>query len=516
MSYRIVFPHLLIIAVVCWLLVMMETPYGIATSPDSLSYLDIANNIRQGHGAVSTDLSLANSDGSRFVEQRLWPVLYPALLSVVIDSYTDAQAVASLSALLAAATAMLVYLLLARYMMMSLALVATLLFTVTQPFLTIFTYAWSEALFIPLLLLATLSSLVYADAGNRPQQTLWLGILCCSLLAVFHTRYAGAVFAIVLPVTFWQSRHDRFRCLSIAVVAGIYALAVAYALYNNWLITGHLSGGARGPSAVTFAENLARIPLVLSYLLAAPWWQYAGLALLVLILLATPEFAGGKLQAAIPMAKPWPALVFMAGLGVWYVVAMAVLRSVSQFDDIDLRLLTPAFPLLWVAMWLAVSLLVLKGKPYRVVAWALMMLLLLLPANGYRHLRNSMTSWHDQGTPAHSVGNGYNYNNYTQSEQQNGLRHIFAGIVTGQGVIVAPSPLGFSYMLGKRALQLPAQADQAQMAMINALPAGSVLVHIEGTDPFSRLRLTHDLQYSFAELPGLRVVRLPIQAMPKQ
>jgi hypothetical protein len=40
--------------------VSVLTPYGASTSPDSLSYLDIAANLRNGEGILTTDLSLKN------------------------------------------------------------------------------------------------------------------------------------------------------------------------------------------------------------------------------------------------------------------------------------------------------------------------------------------------------------------------------------------------------------------------------------------------------------------------
>ena len=46
------------------------TPFGSATTPDSLSYLDIAKNIKSGRGYLATDHSLENNDGQLYRGRR--------------------------------------------------------------------------------------------------------------------------------------------------------------------------------------------------------------------------------------------------------------------------------------------------------------------------------------------------------------------------------------------------------------------------------------------------------------
>jgi hypothetical protein len=80
--------------------VSVLTPYGASTSPDSLSYLDIAANLRNGEGILTTDLSLKNQGRHLLTEQRSWPPLYPVVLAAFVSDYKDVLAAVNVSIIL--------------------------------------------------------------------------------------------------------------------------------------------------------------------------------------------------------------------------------------------------------------------------------------------------------------------------------------------------------------------------------------------------------------------------------
>ena len=144
----------LVILVFSLLLVRFLTPFGSATTPDSLNYLDMARNYKSGIGVLATDRSLDNHDGMLYREEKLWPPLYPLTLAASAFKLPDVVTASHLSSVLLALTALIAYLLLAPVMKWYFALSAAMLLCLTVPLITVYTYAWSETLFIPLLLLA--------------------------------------------------------------------------------------------------------------------------------------------------------------------------------------------------------------------------------------------------------------------------------------------------------------------------------------------------------------------------
>lgn len=129
---------IIMLFIVAILIVKALTPYGAATTPDSLSYLDIATNIKNGNGIRATDFSLENVDRAHFLENRWWPPLYPILLSTVVKHSADVISVTHLSMALLFITAFLVYLILISYTHWYIALFSALLLCITSPMITIY------------------------------------------------------------------------------------------------------------------------------------------------------------------------------------------------------------------------------------------------------------------------------------------------------------------------------------------------------------------------------------------
>ena len=100
------------LALVAVFLIRALTPYGSATSPDSISYLDIGFNFKHGQGLVTTNLSFDATGTNSYSPQRLWPPAYPALLSVLITTPFDVERVRFLSGILLLLSGILILLIL--------------------------------------------------------------------------------------------------------------------------------------------------------------------------------------------------------------------------------------------------------------------------------------------------------------------------------------------------------------------------------------------------------------------
>ena len=156
----IFFSSISIILVTSWIVVSSLTPYGSATSPDSLAYMDIANNIKNGKGFLETDFSLDNAGAHTFKAIRYWPPLYAGLLSVFINNASDVATISIISRILLGIG--IVFIFLITYEVIGpIALIPTLLLCFTVPIITIYTYAWSETLFLPVFILNSLQGMIF-------------------------------------------------------------------------------------------------------------------------------------------------------------------------------------------------------------------------------------------------------------------------------------------------------------------------------------------------------------------
>src|SRR5690554_3312640 len=229
--------------------ISMQSPAGLLTTPDSLSYLDIARNIDQGNGALASNRTLqATALGDNaYIEQRLWPKLYPIVLSVFIERNYGTSAVRSLSALLLTFTALLVFFIVRRFSSNVLAFLTAVLFMHTLPINTVYAFVWSETLFIPLFLLFSYAAFRYGELQINQAHLIaaysWLAIFCLSLLGLAYTRYIGiGMVLVLLPLLLISVK--TAKSIAACLLAGlILSIGIGAMLYGNYQISGSISGG---------------------------------------------------------------------------------------------------------------------------------------------------------------------------------------------------------------------------------------------------------------------------------
>jgi hypothetical protein len=164
------------------LVLLSAARYGAGLSPDSVAYLDVARNLASGRGFTF-------HTGEHLL---LWPPLYPIVLALVslvtrLDPSIFAHVVnAVLFAAVIALSAVLVRESLGQRMPFAALGLATVM--LSAPLLDIYAMAWSDCLFIPLVLLYVVATQHYW----RQESSAALAIMFVSAgLAVF-SRYAGS------------------------------------------------------------------------------------------------------------------------------------------------------------------------------------------------------------------------------------------------------------------------------------------------------------------------------------
>ena len=206
--YLISLPVLLFFSI---LMVNALTPYGSATSPDSLSYLDVAGNLKMGRGLSASDFSLDKAGTSAVVPQRTWPPAYPLALSGFIENSRDVRGAANLSKIFLFATSIGIFLLLSTQVYWAIALGGSILISLSLPMVLVYTYAWSETLFIPLLITTVYSAIGYTSDSLSPSRRFgWMALLLSGLILLAYTRYIGIALVLLIPAVFILSRKDKW------------------------------------------------------------------------------------------------------------------------------------------------------------------------------------------------------------------------------------------------------------------------------------------------------------------
>lgn len=376
-----------VLGAVLWIMALTSL-YGPGLSPDSTEYLYLAAEILSG--------GLRFWNENEAVSQ---PPFYPAMIAALAGSTGVDVMKAALWLNLLAAGALIA--LVARGVVESgrsvLVLSVALAFVIlSAPFSEVFSMAWSEIVFLPL---------VYGAmwAAAAPERG-WLrasvvpGVL--GALAVM-TRYAGVALVPVLCLHLLVTvRGGWRRRLAYAVTAGAIPTGVFLAyLWRNLTVSGSTLG-VRHSSQTTLGENLRLTAEVFG-----GWVFWPALALGLWIF---RRRLGSWVRELTPMLRLW---VAYAGAHLAFLVWTS---TTTAFDPIDTRLLSPVLPAL-VAAFAALA----QGTPEgpgrarRLLGVAWVSLLLLVPVRSAHGLYRHHTT---------EGAGGYHTRAWFESELMNRLR----------------------------------------------------------------------------------------------
>ena len=327
---------------------------GVRLSPDSRWYLAAGINLHQGNGLI---LPYYDAAADTVILRPL--VHYPPLPSILYSflmflgvSPLNVPTVVSLLAwvLLLSGIGLLTYRLSKSQVIATFAII---LAAITYPYLVVFEYAWSEVIFLPLVLFLMVT---LVDLPKRERGTIFCLVIAAVILALLMlTRYIGVfVFASVLAWWCWWrvSQRQTRKLVVESAILSVAALPLLAWIARNALLTGRPLGEHLGPSRYTFADGLIRAAhesasVVLPATRPAHVWHILGWAGLLVYLV--PFVVGGYLlwrykperrQITDPTRTPLP--VFLAV----YFALFTVAQPFFSFWPMDQRFMAVALCLI--------------------------------------------------------------------------------------------------------------------------------------------------------------------------
>ncbi|AKD02722.1 hypothetical protein POKO110462_00235 [Pontibacter korlensis] len=319
-------------------------------SPDSKAYLGLAQNLKDGYGFY-----VLNSDGTGRHYFSTWPVGYPVLIYLFSELTTISIYWSSkvLNLLLLAGGFALFRQLNRQYSY----LLASVYGAYT--FMEVYSFTWSEAPFLLCLLL--LAHLVYKvwEQQDVYRNTVFIFLLC---LTLFLLRYVGAFsFGVPVLLGLYYGYRQNVRAAIVLLVSAVLLtiLAGAY-LYTNYALSGFTTGfdrlEAETENAGSFVQMLLR-GLLNEFLIIREYrpanqpdyllYVTAALQLLVLFYICFTINRHFNFWQAFKKNK---FAVACAGIASLYLMAILALRTLSHFDDLDYRLLSPFSFLVFISL----------------------------------------------------------------------------------------------------------------------------------------------------------------------
>lgn len=469
------FFHLLVVTLFCGFITFSLTPYGVATTVDSLGYLHAARSVAQGNGVMVPDTDLASDAMEK--PMTWWPPLYPVALSPFAATGSVERGARLFNGLMLIALSVTFLLLLARLGSPLLGLAGAVWLTIQVPTLTLYTYAWSETLFLPLVLASYLFALRYREQ----QKTRELVIAALFLTAACYTRYIGLAFVLPLAVMAWHGHKNlRAQLLRVTAVGGFILLSLLPLFLRNVSLTGEASGLERANTGSSILANLnAAGDLLGVHLLGgAPGWlvilALAALvcgALLIVVHLKRKNDAASASNSLTDILLP----LFWA---LSYLVTIVVLRSFKEFD-LDLRMVSPVIP--FVALGVAAMAVWLTRITHRrwsalpFVAWAL-----FLAIQGVMSYATALSNWRNLREPGFLADARQRYGNVGTVPQFMWMQPVYRELsrrFNNPAVVIDNyRPVVFVHLTHAPVKAFPAVVDDASIERINRLGNGFVII----------------------------------------
>jgi hypothetical protein len=234
---KLLLPLLILVAVAGTVLLLYATPRGVGLGFDSVAYISAARNFING-------LGLGRMTCLGFKPMTFWPPFYPLVLAFFSIFGLDALVAARIiSALGFGMTVFLAGFLVSRITKsLGFSLLASCLIILFSPILRIFSWAMSEALFVPLALGALL---FFGEYLEHPRQKyLILGALLVGL-AILTRFIAIALLAIGILILILDTKSTvGQRVKNILLLLGIACFPIIVWITRNQIIA-HTSTGRK-------------------------------------------------------------------------------------------------------------------------------------------------------------------------------------------------------------------------------------------------------------------------------
>lgn len=313
------------------------TPSGPGITPDSTGYISAAENIHSGLG-----LYIGYFGG--YVPYASWPPLYPLMIAALMKLGFAAEQAANWVVLLGFSALMVVIFFLGKEVCsVYTGYISALTCLILTPVLQIASNAWSEIPYLLFSALALLYLVKFLKEKDEGFQLLYIAAIFSSLAAL--TRYIGLVLALVgIAAVLIKYNFKGWSIPHAALFLVISVLPTLAWFYRNLVLTGYLSGQARGASDVNLLINLGRVIYVVlsNFMVEMPI-----IALTVLLFISMAIYKREVLFEILFHPSKYLKLnyiiIFYISL---YILALMALSTLWSFDPIDTRLTSPTYPFL--------------------------------------------------------------------------------------------------------------------------------------------------------------------------
>jgi hypothetical protein len=318
-------------------------------SPDSWHYLQVAQNIYSGKGALMPK-NYPSADSEDLIFCAVWPLGYPFLIAL-----TAMSGVFSLfwAAKLVNFIALAVVFGFLRRLDPQNAFFLALVFC-AYPLLEVYSYTWSEGMFLAILLIFSRYTYLLRLREPTNYAIYWAIFFCLS--ALFLLRYAGLIFLIMVGgmAVFFYIYQQKKKSFYLSLVLIANSLLISLYLFNNYWQTGYLTGGVRVVLGLEsnlefwgyFGRSIFNLFFVIYY-----WHTNADdwailifcLTALVQIICLFPIMIRSSL--IIKELRNQPTLsfgVWLLGIAIYYILMILLLRFWMPFDKFDYRIMSPA------------------------------------------------------------------------------------------------------------------------------------------------------------------------------
>lgn len=332
------------------LIVCATATYGTGISADSVEYVGVAHNLASSNGFTTRT-------GEPFVVQ---PPLFPLSLALmkVLFGIDPVDGARWFNALLAGLTAGLGTWILARCLQPVLATAGVLALLFSQPQFEVSTYAWSEPLFNLLVLLFLATVIMRSNLGRK--EAALLGIVTALACLTRYIGYSLVVTGVIVILAQRQKLKDRL--LNSLIFGVIAVLPLTIWIVRNWAVSDTLFG-PRVPSRYSLFDNLyymfrtifgwfAPVMLVLPRMVI--WSIVAILVACIVAVIALISRKRITFREMLSSQKFVRLLILILFMTV-YCIILVTTATMTAYDEIGLRLLSPISIALIVAIFMSLE-----------------------------------------------------------------------------------------------------------------------------------------------------------------
>ncbi len=325
-------PAILASVVACIFIYLFTRHSGIGLSPDSVTYYSTAVNISQ-------HFSFTDFNGMPLVD---FPLGYPVFLAIIswLTGFSPLQAAPVINAVLLSGVLVFTGTIIRGYRKTSLIYSILLLAVLccSPALLEIYSMIWSETLFIFL-------SLLFLIATRKYFTTHSIGALLLMSLVValaFFTRYAGISLVLCggALLIFDGQLSLRKKIGHLFLFGFVSSTLAAINLIRNHTVSASLAG-VREKALRSAGENIAQISNTI-----AAWLPFLkgheNIALLLFVIIFAASFLL-FIFSAVQQQYYHSYETIIACFFVTYLVFLVFIASVSRFEDLSSRLLSPVY-----------------------------------------------------------------------------------------------------------------------------------------------------------------------------